>query len=161
MISLEEAEQLIAHSSKYNHSHLVSRLMGCIAASMDVDIDTWMLVGLLHDLDFDETSHDRSKHGVMASNRLKGILPVDGLDAIMRHDHRTGILPQTDLDYGLILCDAVSVVLEDGNLMRPVSLEEFNEMLTQVDVEKPWIRDLIYKNPVLEKIDLRQLLETE
>ena len=101
MITLEEAKRLIAHSSKLNHSLFVSSLMGRLAGFLDSDLDTWMLVGLLHDLDYDETVCDRSKHGVIAANRLSGMLPEEALLAIQRHDHRTGMLPETDLDYAL------------------------------------------------------------
>ena len=161
MITLEEAKRLIAHSSKLNHSLLVSSLMGRLAGFLDSDLDTWMLVGLLHDLDYDETVDDRTKHGVIAANRLSGMLPEEALLAIQRHDHRTGMLPETDLDYALIFCDAVSMVLEAGELELPVLLDEFNECLEQVCVEKPWLRDIIHMNPILEKIELKEILETK
>ena len=161
MISLEEARRLFEGTSKLDHSLLVSSLMGRLAELLGVDVDLWILVGLLHDLDYDETIHDRTKHGLITAIRLFGSFPDEGLNAIIRHDHRTGVIPESDLDYSLILCDAISSVLEAGQLLKPVTLQGFNEYLDQIAVEKPWLREIIYENPLLSKIEFRDILETQ
>ena len=161
MITLEEARRLVEGSSRLVHSLRVSSLMGRLATHLGADVELWMLVGLLHDLDYDETIDDRAKHGVVAVDRLAGLLPDEGLNAILRHDHRTGLIPESILDHSLILCDAILSVLEDGRLTPPVTLQVFNECLDHVFMEKPWLRDIIYTNPVLEKVELRELLESQ
>ena len=52
-ISVEEAIKLIEGSSKYEHSQLVSRIMKNLAKHFDNSEQIWVLVGLLHDLDYD------------------------------------------------------------------------------------------------------------
>lgn len=161
MISFEEANHLVSVSSRYPHMVLVSSLMAQTARQLEADTDAWRLVGLLHDLDYDETKTDRSQHGVLAAQMLEGKLPSDCLDAIKRHDHRTGLKPETDLDFALILCDSVSIILEQSNRKPPVKYDDFMVMLDYVSAEKPWLRKLVLENPVLEKIDLGLLLHSQ
>jgi len=71
----------------------------------------WELVGLLHDLDFDEVRSDMSKHGVVAAEKLKGKLPEHCLYAIKAHDYRTGFKPQSRLDKALIAVDSLAVLM--------------------------------------------------
>ena len=83
------------------------------------------------------------------------------MKAILCHDHRTGLKPETDLDFALILCDAVSSVIESERIVLPVDQKVFYECLETVSDEKPWIRDRIKENPILMKIELNDLLETQ
>ena len=161
MIGVDEADQLASASSRYHHMRQVSCLMVEAAKQLGKDQVLWCLVGLLHDIDYDETENNRVEHGVIAAQVLRGKLPVEGLDAIRRHDHRTGLIPETDLDYSLILCDAVSVILEESGHETPISLHDFKELVTHVSVMKPWLVDLVFSNPLLEKIDLELFLHPE
>ena len=130
-------------------------MMGQVAIQLGADETLWGLVGLLHDIDYDVTRGDDG-HGLMAASLLHGKLPVEALDAIRRHDHRSGVVPVSDLDHGLILCDAVAVVLESGDASRG-----FGVLLEEVSVEKPWLRGLIYENPVYGRVDLDGLLHSQ
>lgn len=161
MISLEEARHLVSLTSRLIHSFMVSSFMGRLAELMDANTELWMLVGVLHDLDYDDTLDDRSRHGLLAADRLIGLLPEEGLKAILCHDHRTGLEPETDIDYALILCDAISIVIEAGRIELPVDESLFFDCMEMVSDEKPWIRELIDENPILMKIDLKDLLETQ
>lgn len=161
MIGFDEADQLASGSSRYHHMLLVSCLMGRAAVQLDVDQSLWRLVGLLHDIDYDATRCNRDKHGLLGAEWLCGKLPNVGVEAIRRHDHRAGLMPRTDLDFGLILCDSVSIVLDDLNRKPPIKHEDFLSMLERVSVEKPWLKKLVLENPVLEKIDLVILLHSQ
>jgi putative nucleotidyltransferase with HDIG domain len=160
MISLSEAEQLVS-SSKYAHSMLVASLMRSVAEQLGADVDTWMLVGLLHDIDYDETINEPSMHGVAAAKRLSGLLPDHALDAIRRHDHRTGLVPETDLGFSLVLCDAVSIVLEETGLKRSVCLNEFQASLGALSEKKPWLVELVMDNSILDRVELGLILESQ
>ena len=159
MISSEEARHLVSKTSRLIHSFTVSSLMGRLAELLEADTEMWMLVGVLHDLDYDDTVDDRSLHGVLAADRLIGLLPEEGLKAILCHDHRTGLKPETDIDYGLIPCDSIATVIEAGRIGFPVDESLFYDCLEVVSSEKPWIRELIVENPLLTKIELQDLLE--
>ncbi|MCW4013061.1 MAG: HDIG domain-containing protein [Candidatus Bathyarchaeota archaeon] len=159
MIGLDEADHLASASSRYHHMQLVSVLMSRTAKQLTMDQALWCLIGLLHDIDYDETKSNREKHGLLASQRLEGRLPREGLDAIRRHDHRAGLTPETDIDFALILCDAVGLILEESGARIPVSLDDFTELSEKASSQKPWLWNLVFENPLLDRIDLSRLLE--
>ncbi len=123
-------------SSRFDHMQKVSTLMRRVACQLGGDEVLWGLVGLLHDVDYDVTLGGAG-HGLVAASLLYGKLPLEGLDAIRRHDHRSGVEPVSDLDYALVLCDAVAVVLGVGDVSQG-----FDALLEEVSVEKPWLRGL-------------------
>lgn len=161
MITLGKARDLVSSTSRLIHSFTVSSLMGRLAQLLDADVEMWMLVGALHDLDYDETHDDRTQHGVVAAQRLAEVLPDEALRAILCHDHRAGFSPESDLDYGLILCDSVALVIEETGIDLPVSYPDFIESLDQIVSQKSWLPRLIYNNPLLGRVDLSLLLDAE
>ena len=143
MMTIAEALQLIEGNSKRGHSIMVGRVMKELARQLDADETLWELVGILHDLDYDETINDRSKHGVIGASRLEGRLPSDGLNAIKRHDYRTGLIPDTELDRSQVFADAFSVIFEEGNLNAGITMEEFQEVVSTVSEDRPWLKKII------------------
>lgn len=85
----------------------VASIMKELAKRFSQNENEWELVGLLHDLDYDLTENERNKHGLTASNMLKGKLKKESLHAIQAHDHRTGIKPKTLIDKALIASDCI------------------------------------------------------
>lgn len=129
----EDALRLVEKTSRLEHSLLVSRVMVSLSEAHGESCADWEVAGLLHDLDYDVTRNDRRLHGLKAAESLEGLLPEHVLQAIKAHDHRTGIEPDSPLDHGLRFADAVSVLIEDGNVDG-----------------KPWIREIIdgYSMPI-------------
>ena len=113
-ISVEEAITLIENSSKYEHSLLVSRIMKNLANRFNTSEQIWILVGLLHDLDYDQID-DFSKHGLVASEQLRNKLPLEAIHAIQSHDYRTGVKPESLLDEALIFADSLAGFIELRN----------------------------------------------
>jgi predicted hydrolase (HD superfamily) len=68
-----------------------------IAKKLNEDAGLWKIVGLLHDLDYDEVKGKMQRHGIVAAEKLKGKLPKEALHAIKAHDHRTGFNPKAEL----------------------------------------------------------------
>ncbi|MDI6856628.1 MAG: HD domain-containing protein, partial [Candidatus Thermoplasmatota archaeon] len=58
MISKDEALRLVRGTSKYAHALMVSCIMGELARALNENEREWMLVGLLHDLDYDKVKND-------------------------------------------------------------------------------------------------------
>ena len=115
MLTRDEALALVAthlgSTSRARHCLFVAYAMGRVAEHIGADADLWEVVGLAHDLDFNVTAGDRSRHGLVTVEWLSGRLPEDALSAIAAHDHRTGIHAETTVALGLRLCDAVAVVV--------------------------------------------------
>ena len=139
----EKALTFIESSSKRDHSLTVSRIMVQLAKHHGHDPSEWELAGLLHDLDYDETTGNREMHGIIASNRLEGNVSEHVLQAIRCHDHRTGIPVCTLLDRSLRFADAVSVLIEETSTILQ---------------EKPWLREIIEGYELTNGLSLDKLI---
>ena len=113
MLSIKEANILIqehlGEGLRARHSVFVGFLMAGLAPMLGEDPVLWEVTGLVHDLDFDATAADRSRHGLLTAEWLRDDLPDVSLSAIRSHDHRTGIVSKTALALALKLADAVAV----------------------------------------------------
>jgi len=133
--------------------------MAALAEGLGEDAGLWETVGLLHDLDYDQTRSDTSRHGVLGAEVLKGRLPEEAIHAIASHDHRSGVKPETILDHSLILADALAILMEEVELRKPVSNWAFQTALLNVAGSKPWIRDIITGYPYADEVDLKAVLD--
>ena len=156
LISKDEALALIATSNRSSYAHLVGSLMRRLARRVGADEAQWEVVGLLHDLDYSQTTGDRSQHGIVASERLQGQLDEDALHAIQSHDHRTGVEPKSQLDIALIVADATAVALEQFGDGDP-SIETLRTAIDEYEREKPWISTSMRRCEEIG-IDFEQLL---
>ena len=157
MISKKEALELIKGTSRYSHALLVSAMMKALAGRLGKNEELWELVGLLHDLDYDQTRHDMSKHGLVAAKMLRGRLPEHELYAIKAHDYRTGFKPRTSLDKVLIATDTLMNLLEKSRITDwPV--ESVIAEIESISEEQPWVKNNIIKCKGA-KIGLNEFLE--
>ncbi|MEM1646159.1 MAG: HDIG domain-containing protein [Ignisphaera sp.] len=95
MISREEALSLLHHYLKdekmIKHCLAVEAIMQALAKKLGEDETIWMLVGLLHDIDYDYVGRDMKKHGLEALNILRDVgLPLEALEAIAGHNENNG-----------------------------------------------------------------------
>ncbi|MCD6240763.1 HDIG domain-containing protein [Candidatus Bathyarchaeota archaeon] len=143
MISKQEALKMIRNTSKYSHSLMVSAIMRRLAERLGENAEEWEIVGLLHDLDYDQTRNDMSKHGIVASEILKGKLPETCLYAIKCHDYRTGFKPKSKLDNALIVADTLAVIIEyiKRSGKEKLKPEEVKEKILKISENKPWLKD--------------------
>ena len=160
MITKAKALSIIEGSSKQGHSIMVGKITKALANQLGTNEELWELVGILHDLDYAETSNDWSKHGVISATRLEGKLPSEGLNAIMRHDYRTGLTLNTKLDHSLIFADALSIIIEDGCLGADVTEDVLLKEIDRISESKPWLKDIIDGFPFREEVDLLDILNS-
>ena len=148
-ITVEEAIKLIENSSKYEHSLLVSRIMKNLSKHFNTSEHIWVIVGLLHDLDYDHVT-DFSQHGVKSSKQLENRLPKEAVHAIQSHDYRSEIKPETLLDEALIFADTLAGFLENTS-----GLAEDQDILK----EKPWIGNTLIGFTNKHDLDVLELVE--
>jgi putative nucleotidyltransferase with HDIG domain len=122
--SREEALELIRkHISKKNvvyHMIAVEYIMRCTARHLGDDEDTWGLVGLLHDIDYEKTEATPEKHTLVAEEILKGQVSDQTIRSIKAHNARfTGVNPDTEMEKALVACDAISGLLIACALVMP------------------------------------------
>ena len=127
MITRDEALDLVKQHVKnknlVNHMIAVSAIMKRLAEFYDEDADLWEAVGLLHDVDYELTSDDFSKHGLVSAEIVADLLPDEGIHAIRAHNEMTGFKAESKLDVSLFAADALSGMIVAGALVRPTKLE--------------------------------------
>ncbi|MBX5320396.1 MAG: HDIG domain-containing protein [Candidatus Bathyarchaeota archaeon] len=139
MMSEEEAIQLIKSTSKYAHALLVSAIMAEMAKELKEDIWLWKIVGLLHDLDYDEVKGDMQKHGIVTAEKLKERLPEKAVYAIKAHDYRTGVKPKSKLDKALIATDSAVVIIEKiMKAKKELTVKTFQAEITKASKTTSW-----------------------
>lgn len=144
MISENEALALVKKTSKYSHALMVSAMMQAVAETLHENDQQWKLVGLLHDLDYDEVAGDFSRHGIVAAKKLEGRLPTECLHAIKAHDHRTGFKPQSRLDKALIVADSLAVLIDLAmEKKNELIVSSFMEQINETSETRPWFKQNI------------------
>lgn len=145
MISWGEAVRIVRNTSKFDHALVVAAMIEALARKLEEDEQEWRLVGLLHDLDYDEVKHDMSKHGLITVEKLRTELPEHCLYAIKAHDHRTGFEPKRKLDKALIATDTVAIVVErSGKTIKQLDVERLGKEIERASASQPWLRESIF-----------------
>ncbi|MGB9684041.1 MAG: HD domain-containing protein [Candidatus Bathyarchaeales archaeon] len=134
MLTREEALSLVKkHVAKRNilyHMFAVEAIMRSLARHFGEDEEKWGLIGLIHDIDYEETEATPEKHSLIAAEILKEMLPEELLKAIKAHNFKhTGIKPENRMEKALIASDAISGLLVACALVMP------SKKLAEVKVE--------------------------
>jgi putative nucleotidyltransferase with HDIG domain len=127
MITREKALDLVKNhvmnGNLVNHMIAVAAIMRRMSEHFNEDQDLWEVVGMLHDIDYEETNDDFSKHGLVSAEMVKHMLPEMGLNAIRAHNERTGVEAKTNMEVSLFAADALSGMIVAGALVRPTKLD--------------------------------------
>ncbi|UCH57248.1 MAG: HDIG domain-containing protein [Candidatus Bathyarchaeota archaeon] len=121
--SLKLAKQHVKNKNLVNHMIAVSAIMGRMAEHFGEDPQLWEAVGMLHDVDYEQTSDNFSKHGLISAEMVADLLPEEGLRAIRAHNEMTGMRAESRMEVSLFAADAVSGMIVAGALVRPSRLE--------------------------------------
>jgi putative nucleotidyltransferase with HDIG domain len=100
------------------HMLATEAVMKRLARQFNEDEEIWGLAGLLHDLDYDQTVNDFSKHGLISAEILeKTDVPEEVVYAIKSHP---GHFPRKSrLDKALYAVDPVTGLIVAAALMHP------------------------------------------
>jgi putative nucleotidyltransferase with HDIG domain len=127
MITRDESLKLVKKHVKnrnlVNHMIAVSAIMRRIAEHFGEDPELWEAVGMLHDIDYEETSDDFSRHGLVSAEIVSDLLPDEGLQAIRSHNEITSHKAESRMAISLFAADALSGMIVAGALVRPTKLE--------------------------------------
>lgn len=134
MIDEQSAEKMVKDKidtdNLRKHMYAVEAIMKRLAEELDKDPEKWSRVGLLHDIDYEETKDNHEEHALKSAQMLQGELPEDALRAIKAHNHQhTEVKPDSDLANALIASDAVSGLIVATALVMP------NSKIEEVRVE--------------------------
>jgi len=130
MISREEALEMIEENidteNLKNHMLAVAQIMKRLAEELGEEEEKWEILGLVHDLDYEETKENPEEHALRSAEMVEGKVPDDVHRAIKAHNHQhTGVKPENDMEYAIHAADAVSGLIVATALVMPNSkLEE-------------------------------------
>ncbi len=125
MISREEAWQLLTEHVHdevlLQHSRETEVIMRALATRLGRDVELWGATGLLHDLDFETTKDDPTRHTVRTVEILteRGF-PPEALQAIRAHNwDNLGIERESEFDYALAAAESLTGILVATALVQP------------------------------------------
>ena len=164
----DEAFELLAQynqsPSLIKHALAVEAVMRYFARKRGQNEDTWGIVGLIHDLDYEQfpDQHCRKTEEILRQHDW----PEDLIRAVLAHGWgiRTDVEPQTEMEKVLFTIDELTGLVTATALVRPSkSLLD----LTAKSVKKKWKdkafaagvdRDLIQKGAQMLNMDLADVI---
>lgn len=117
-------EEFTASDTLKRHMLAVEAAMRAYAGRFNGDPDTWGVVGLLHDFDYEkypDMTAGNAGHPLAGSKilRERGV-PEDIIRAILAHaEELTGVKPESDLEKTLVAVDELTGFLVAVALVRP------------------------------------------
>lgn len=102
------------------HSLAVEAGMRKLAMHFKEDVEKWGMVGLLHDVDYEKTKEEPSKHGIVSLDILKDSgLDEESLLAIKSHNEMTGEKRETLISKALFSLDQLTGLIVASVLVLP------------------------------------------
>ncbi len=118
--ALELLEENLGNINLRRHCLATEAVMRRVAPRSGGDPELWGLTGLLHDLDYERTSDDFSRHGMVTAEMLEGRLPEEALRAIRAHNaEHTGVRRESDLEHLLAAGESLTGLIVATALVYP------------------------------------------
>uniref|UniRef100_A0A7C6AG35 HDIG domain-containing protein n=1 Tax=candidate division WOR-3 bacterium TaxID=2052148 RepID=A0A7C6AG35_UNCW3 len=116
--ALNLLSERLKNKNLFKHCLAAEACLRELARHFGEDEEIWGIAGLLHDIDYEETVNDPSRHGIIGAEILekKGVLP-EIIYAIKVHaGHLT---PKSKLDWALFATDPLTGLIVASALMHP------------------------------------------
>jgi putative nucleotidyltransferase with HDIG domain len=148
--AIEELEARIKNPNMISHSLAVEAVMKGLAIYFSEDVEKWQLAGLMHDVDYEKTADDPSKHSLIGAEILEDL----GFDsaivyAVKAHNSYHGIERKRKMDKALYSADPVSGLITAAALILPskkleaVTLESILKRMNEKNFAKGADREKI------------------
>jgi len=116
--AMEFLRKNIKNKNMIKHCIAVEGEMIALAHHFDEDETLWGLTGLLHDIDYEETTGDPERHAEVGAQMLeKEGYPNKMTHAVRAHNEKVEI--ETKLDRALFASDPLSGLIVAATLMHP------------------------------------------
>jgi len=113
-------KEKIRNENLIKHSLAVEAIMKSLARYFKEDEEKWGLVGLLHDIDYEETKGNPSQHSLIGAQKLKELgVGEDICQAIKVHNEAHGISPETLMEKSLYVTDPLTGLIVAAALVLP------------------------------------------
>ena len=116
--ALTLVQSMVGNKNLLKHMYATEACLRGLARRLGEDEEKWGLAGLLHDVDYDQTKDDTSKHGHVGAEILtqRGVEP-DIIQAVKAHVCAVPI--QSRLDRALYAADPITGLIVAATLMHP------------------------------------------
>ncbi len=132
MINRNEAlillKKYLRDGDNIRHSIALEAVLREIAKKLNGNEDLWGLTGLLHNIDYEYTTNEPEKRGILSSMLLEDLLPEDCINAIKANNYiYTDYVPISSLDKSLIASDAATgFIIFTANKMPSKKIAELD-----------------------------------
>jgi len=156
-ISREEAarmmEAYLQGEGLRKHCYATEAVMRAMAERLGHDPELWGIIGLLHDLDYEETKDQPSRHGLRTEEIIKSKgVSNEVIDAIKAHNAEAlGIERKTDVEIAITCSECVTGMVVATALVYPdkkissVKPSSIVKRMKQKEFARSVNRDLIRK----------------
>ena len=118
--ALELVDERISQKNLVKHCLAVEAVMRRLADYFDQDQEKWGLVGLLHDIDYEETADDEERHSLVGGEELAEMgFAEDIVYAVKAHNGAHGLERKTLLDKALYASDPLTGLIVASALIHP------------------------------------------
>ncbi len=132
------------------HSLAVEAILHKLAQKIGADEDVWSIAGLLHDIDYEKTMNEPTKHCLLTEGILKTkkVSPLI-IQAIKAHNPECGGIRKTRLDHALYAVDPLSgfiiacALVTPQKKLRDVTLESMMKKFKEKSFAKGANREAI------------------
>ncbi len=128
----EDAFKLLSERLKnknlFKHCLAVEACLKTLARRLGEDEEIWALAGLLHDVDYEETSADPTRHGLVGADLLEKMGLEDQIVYAVKV-HSGHLPPRSKLDWALFSTDPLTGLIVASALMHP------DKKLSALDVD--------------------------
>jgi putative nucleotidyltransferase with HDIG domain len=118
--ALESIRENVDNENLIKHMLAAEAIMRALAGRLGGDEVEWGLAGLLHDIDVELTEGDMSSHGKLGADLARDLGASEAIaDAILCHNERHGIAPETPMEKALFCADPLTGLITAAVLVRP------------------------------------------
>jgi putative nucleotidyltransferase with HDIG domain len=118
--ALESIRENVANENLIKHMIATEAIMRALARRLGGDEGEWGLAGLLHDIDVELTEGDMSSHSKLGADLARDLGASEAMaDAILCHNEKHGILPETPMEKALFCADPLTGLITAAVLVRP------------------------------------------
>lgn len=118
--ALESIKENVASENLIKHMLAAEAIMRALAIRLGGNEMEWGLAGLLHDIDVELTEGDMSSHGKLGADLARDLGASEAIaDAILCHNERHGIAPETPMEKALFCADPLTGLITAAVLVRP------------------------------------------
>ncbi len=102
------------------HSLAVEAVMRALAQRLGQDEEMWGLAGILHDIDYEETRDDPTRHSMVGADMLAEMgLPSQVVEAVRTHNEAHGLPRDGLMSKALYACDPLTGLIVAAALIHP------------------------------------------